>query len=330
MNTDSPEFPDDSRDAAAYWFARVHSGNFTVAEQADFQNWRQSDPRHEQEYQALDEIWEVTSLVPEDTLRALLEAPEPTKERLQYIRRRWMVGVGASCVVAVAGSVLGYSHVLDSPEHVLRYATARGERRAEILPDGSVIEMNVATQLVVRYYPHRREVELVEGEASFDVSSNRDRPFSVAAGELNVLVTGTVFSVRREQDLVSVAVQSGSVDVSSGRWWVRDKATLVAGMMANMRQNGPLHVAQVDVAAFTAWRQGKVVFRDQPLEVVVREMNRYLAHPIHITDSRLKRLSMAGVFSIEDAEGFLQALQNQMPVIIMRRPDGGANLSLAR
>ncbi|MNL86660.1 hypothetical protein D3C87_2154570 [compost metagenome] len=63
---------------------------------------------------------------------------------------------------------------------------------------------------------------------------------------------------------------------------------------------------------------------------MVREMNRYLSQPIHLTDSKLKRLRMAGVFNIQDAEGFLQALQNNLPIAVRRRQDGGADLSLLR
>lgn len=330
MTTENPKLPNDPRDAAAYWFARVHSGNFTVAERQQLRRWRQADVCNEQEYRALGEIWQATHLMPEDELRDLLDVPESAYERQQRSRRRWMIGMGAGCAVAIVGGVLSYSHVLASPQQVLRYATAHGEQRAETLPDGTAIEMNVSTQLVVRYYHDRRVVELIDGEASFDVTRNQERPFFVEAGAVDVRVTGTVFTVRREHEQVSVAVQSGSVELSSGRWWVRGKATLTAGMAASTDKNTALHAVQADIAALTAWRQGKVVFRNQPLEDVVREMNRYLAQPIHLTDSRLKRLNMAGVFSIRDAEGFLHALQTHMPVAVVLRPDGGANLSLLR
>ena len=54
MTATDPDFPTDPRDAAAHWFARVHSGNFTEAERQAFQQWRQADAGHEREYQALD------------------------------------------------------------------------------------------------------------------------------------------------------------------------------------------------------------------------------------------------------------------------------------
>jgi len=330
MNTERPNLPNNPRDAAAYWFARVHSGSFTVAEREWFAQWRQADNRHEREYRALDEIWQATGMLPEDELRELLEAPEPLAERRRRSRRRWLAGAGAACTAAVVGGVLFHGYRTETPDPVQRLATAPGERRKASLHDGSIIDMNVSTELIVSYYATRRTVELLGGEATFSVAANSGRPFFVNAGDVDVRVTGTVFNVRREPDHVSVAVREGSVEVASGHWWNRARAVLTANMAASARPGHPLLAERADVAALTAWRQGKVVFKDQPLEEVLQEMNRYLSHPIHLADSRLKRLRMAGVFSIEDAEGFLLALQGQLPISVMRRPDGGADLSLLR
>ncbi|TFL11521.1 DUF4880 domain-containing protein [Pusillimonas caeni] len=330
MTAESPNLPHDPRDAAAYWFARVHSGSFTVAERERFTQWRQADIRHEREYRALDEIWQATGMLPEDDLRELLQAPEPPAELRRLSRRRWLVAAGSAGAAVIAGGVFFYGHGAESPTHVLRYATVQGERRKASLPDGSIIELNVSTELAVSYYAKRRVVELAAGEATFSVAANPHRPFFVAAADVEVRVTGTIFNVRRESDRVSVAVQEGSVEVTSGHWWSREKAMLTANTAVHAAPGLPLAAERVDVAALTAWRRGKAVFREQLLEDVLQEMNRYLSHPIHVTDSRLKRLRMAGVFSIEDAEGFLQALQGQLPVAVTRRPDGGVDLSLLR
>lgn len=330
MNTQKPNLPNDPPAAAAYWFARVHSGNFTVAERERFQQWRRANPNNEQEYRALDEIWQATSMLPKDELRELLEAPNSPAEQGWMTRRRLMIGAASVSTAAIIGAVFLRGHDLYPASHVLRYVTAHGEQRKEVLPDGSVVEMNVSSELIVSYYASRRVVELIRGEASFEVVANSEQVFTVVADNVDVRVTGTVFNVRRNQDHVSVAVQSGSVEVSSGRWWNRETAVLTAGMTTHAWPDTPLSVDAVNVAALTAWRQGKVVFRDELLEDVVQEMNRYLREPIYLTDSRLKHLRMAGVFSIQDAEGFLQALQTHLPVVVVHRPDGGVNLALLR
>lgn len=331
MPTENTTLPDDIQDAAAYWFARVHSGNFTVSERERFMAWRNANPSHEQEYRALDQIWQATSMLPEDELRELLEEPESLRQQRHVSRRKWLVGAGVVCAAAVIGGVALHSNgVMDATAEALHYATVQGEQRNAVLPDGSVIEMNVNTELSVRYYASRRVVELARGEATFEVVANSTQPFVVEAGDTSVRVTGTVFNVRRDQGRIAVAVQSGSVEVSSGRWWNKETAMLTADQITEVRADGSFSVGDADIGVLTAWRQGKVVFRDQPLDDVVREMNRYLRHPIQITDSRLKPLRMAGVFNIQDAEGFLQALQTHLPVVVVQRPDGSVNLALLR
>ncbi len=331
MPTENTHLTDSIEEAAAYWFARVHSGNFTVAERERFAAWRNENPRHEMEYRALDQIWQATALLPEDELRELLDAPETSRAVHSPARRYWLMGAGAVCTAAVVGGVVLHGHELESATQELHYATAQGEQRHVVLPDGSVVVMNVHSEITVRYYDSRRVVELLRGEAAFEVVSNHGQPFIVEADTVRVRVTGTVFTVRRDQQRVMVAVQSGSVEVKSGRWWRSDTAMLTADMVANVATAGaPITVTQTDVSMLTAWRQGKVVFRDQPLDEVVHEMNRYLQHPIRLTDSRLKTLRMAGVFNIQDADGFLQALQTHLPVVVVQRPDGSVNLALLR
>lgn len=217
----------------------------------------------------------------------------------------------------------------DTVSHALSYTTVFGEQKTVMLPDGSEVHMNVSTELVLHYQAHRRQLTLLKGEATFAVQTDKNRPFIVDAGQVQVEVTGTVFNVRRHaQGNVEVAVTEGSVQVSSGPWWNRKQASLTPGMLAQGSEDQAWSVQRTDVAARTAWRQGKVVFRDQTLDEVVQEMNRYLPEPIKLMDEKLKRLRMAGVFNIEDAQGFLVALQEQLPVTVVTRSDGRVAVAL--
>lgn len=67
--------------------------------------------------------------------------------------------------------------------------------------------------MTVRYRAGQRIVALLEGEAMFEVTHDAARPFMVDAGIGTVTVTGTRFDVRRDESMVEVAVESGSVDV---------------------------------------------------------------------------------------------------------------------
>lgn len=321
----------DPRDAAAYWFARAHSGNFTPEEAQALSHWRQESAAHEQEYLALDEIWQVAGLAPEDDMRELLvAAPSVSRERHSPIRRRLVLGGLTAGVAAVAISTYMTVDWFETPVYTSRFETRKGEQRTESLPDGSVLELNTESVVTVRYYSKRRSVELTSGEVMFNVSAQAGRPFIVDAQVGTVYVTGTRFNVRRAGDQVSVAVASGTVDVISGHWWSRHKESLTAGLGTRMSANGITPAIKVDVASVTAWRAGKIVFEDLPLQDVVAEMNRYLSPPIQIVDDRLRGMRLNGVFTLRDPAAFLTALSRSMPIAVTTRSDGGANLGPSR
>ncbi|MCX5462699.1 FecR family protein [Alcaligenes parafaecalis] len=331
MKTEYLTFPNQPRAAASYWFARIHSGNLTRAEHEAFQHWRQASPNNEKEYQALSEIWQATSMLSNTDLQALMTEPHPFKKTSPSdSKRRFLLGTSALCAVAAVSTALLYAKDSEQPEQELHYLTTRGEQRQADLPDGSSILLNVDTEVRIRYYATRREVELLTGEALFTVTKNSARPFLVHAGTVDVRVTGTVFSVRHESQHTAVAVESGSVHLQSGPWWNRQQADLASGMLARFSPGAPFNVQAASVTALTAWQHGRLVFQGQALEQVVQEMNRYLTHPLHLQDKALKRIPISGVFSIEDADGFLQSLQKQVAITLSPRADGGTNLGLQR
>lgn len=334
MNRQHSDIPAHSRDAAAYWFTRIHSGNFTRADQEAFDNWLQADDLHRKEYQALDKIWQVADLIPAHELRAMLAEEPESPQQIQKRLKRWrlMISVTAVTIIAVigfAGLFMPYGW-LGEPFYTAEYVTDRGEHRAEILPDGSVLEINTQTIAIVEYFENRRNVRLAGGEIMFSVETDAARPFTVNAGSGTMLATNARFNVRRDHDQVQIAVESGSVEISSGHWWNRHTERLTNGLSAQIDPDSMTPASPVDIATLTAWRQGKIIFRDQPLVSVVKEMNRYLPQPIIITDHRLDQVHITGVFNTGDSAAFLQGLHKNILVQVILNADGGIELSLPR
>lgn len=215
------------------------------------------------------------------------------------------------------------------PSYVASFSTARGEVRTEILPDGSQLTLNTASRAEVRYYPGRRTVELVAGEALFDVVPSHWQVFMVSAGEALVRVTGTTFSVRHQTDRVGIAVQAGAVDLRRGPWWRlwgEPHARLSANQGASLANGRLSPITTLDVDRLTSWREGKLVFSNQPLALVVDEMNRYLVQPIRVDDSGLREKRVSGVFNLGSADDFRSAVQASLAVTFRPRPDGGLDL----
>ncbi|WP_271411982.1 FecR family protein [Pseudomonas sp. Q1-7] len=309
------------RDEAAYWFSRNRAPGQAAEERQRFEAWLAADASHQAEYRLLEQLWRAADLIPEQRLRELCAAkaqPLPAPAR-----RRFLQGaLAAAASVVLAG---GASYVFDP--FSLRgetYVTQLGERRQVTLADGSTLDLNGRTHVSVSYTADRRLVRLESGEALFSVTPDKARPFLVEAGPGRVTVTGTRFNVRREARGMRVAVASGHVRVAGEQG--EASRPLLAGdgvQVAADGQVGP--VRRVDVAAITAWRQGKLVFNDAPLAEVAEEVSRYREKPLRVA-ADVASLRLSSVFRADDTDALLAALPRILPVRVRTHPDGSSEI----
>lgn len=328
MTTNDPNLPDDPHDAAAHWFTRDHGGLMTPDERRVFDAWRQADSRHEQAYQEIVRVWGVAEATPNAVFENILRR-RPQRAPVFASRRRMLgLGAGVACCAAAATVLMGPERWLHVPVFSEQYLTQRGERRTFHLPDGSVLMLNTDSVAQVRLYETERRVLLEQGEVFFTVASASDRPFVVDAGLATVTVTGTAFNVRRDaDDQISVAVESGSVEVVGGKWWNRDVRRLTAAQAVQVASTAATsEVFAINIDTMMAWRQGKVVFDAAPLETIVAEMNRYRAQPVRLRSVSLRQLRVAGVFSTDDPDAFLDVLPSLAPVTVRRLPNGRSEI----
>jgi transmembrane sensor len=205
--------------------------------------------------------------------------------------------------------------------YVATVQTEFGERKRVALPDGSVLDLNTQSRVAVKFFRDRRTVALESGEAMFSVEHDAGKPFLVHAGERSIRVTGTRFNVRRDGDGASVFVLSGHVEISALPGTVL--AQLSAGDALGAGATAP---HRADVAALTAWRDGRLVFDDVPLAEVVREVSRYRRLPIRIDGEGIAGMRMSSTFSLNDTDALLAALPRILPVAVRRLPDGSAEI----
>jgi transmembrane sensor len=335
----------DTRDQAAYWFTRQHSGSMTQAERQACAAWRRADPDHERQYRLVEALWDAAGKVPADRMRALgypaddpargaahvpREAPtlaRATRPAISVSRRRIAYGFGAAFGIGAVAAVTGFNLSSSALQYEMTFATGRGERRSAKLPDGSFLDVNGDTTARVRFYPDRRTVALQAGEILCRVAPDRARPFTVDMDTGTVRAVGTCFNVRAEQGHAQVAVEEGEVEVRTGPWWHPRTTRLTAGYEARLDPDREPSVrGGVDVAARTAWREGRIVFNATPLAEAMEELNRYVAVPVRVPDSRVRGLRISGIFSIDDPGALLSALPRIIPVQVLARVDGGSEI----
>lgn len=319
----APAHADDPRDLAAAWFAHLHGGHASAQDRHAFEQWYQAHPEHARQYRHVQHIWEATLQVPEAELRALLARADRPASRPSLARRRFGLGLTGVCCAALVGGVALQQGWLAQPQQVVDITAPRGERRQVTLPDGSVLEVNTGTRAQARWFSHRREITLTEGEIFFAVQPDAHRPFIVHAGASRVVVTGTRFNVRHDAERVQVSVESGAVEVSGGPWWHREVQQLTANQGVEVRTGEtPGAVRPVELGSLLAWRRGKIVFENTPLAQAVDEINRYLPEPARLDAPSLRGHRVAGIFSVDEPQALIDMLPEFAPVTVYRLANG--------
>ncbi|WP_025804836.1 FecR family protein [Pseudomonas chlororaphis] len=310
------------RDEAAQWFVRLQEPSIDAEERQRFDAWLAEHDAHRDEYQLLQSLWAATDLVPKARLLALCEAPKLAIKRRPLLR--YAVAAG---VLAVAVGLGLFSGLNQPAGYSAEFVTALGERRHVALPDGSQVDLNSRSRLLVRYEQGQRSVELSEGEAMFSVEHDSSRPFVVAAGAGKVTVTGTRFDVRRDASQTRVAVEQGRVKVQGRDAADSDFVNLTAGLGTAVDAQGKVAAAYaVDPQALTAWRSGKLVFNNASLSEVAAEVSRYREQPLRVGSEAVGRLRLTSVFKADDTDALLKALPSILPVAVKTHADGSQEI----
>lgn len=141
----------------------------------------------------------------------LKEIEACVRERRVCRRRRWtsIAAVGVAAAVVAIGLLAPRG--LFFAERAPSSTTIVSAPERQVLPDQSVIELKGGAVVRVAYSDSERRVELVRGEAHFQVAKNPGRPFVVAAGALEVKAVGTAFAVQLAPAAVEVLVTEGRV-----------------------------------------------------------------------------------------------------------------------
>lgn len=255
-----------------------------------------------------------------------LESARNAARRKRASRRFSRIAAVAAAVVLAAFATLSASNWLLNRPAV--YATATAERRVVTLDDGSVISLDAATELRVRYDDDMRRLELVRGQARFDVAHDTSRPFTVKAREQTIVATGTAFNIDLLGPRVLVTLIEGAVTVLNvpgvGDVLADERRTslrLEPGQQLVVAPAGPAALATASATRATAWETGQIVFENEPLSVAAERVSRYNHREI-AADAEAGSYRISGVFRAGDETAFVNAVVAHLPVSVEDGPHG--------
>lgn len=335
-----------ARAEAAAWITRLHGPNRTPEMEAGFHSWLNESVENRVEFEALTDIWAAVGTLPSGSTPRLERWEHSAESReLQELRgllgevpRRWRISAGwwprglRVALLSIACVMVFTVLWLRQKQIELTYAADVGEQRVVQLADKSRIWLNSVTRVRVRFDNRQRQVELIRGEAFFEVTRDTSRPFMVMVGGHRVTALGTSFDVHYESDHTAVTLVEGKVAIDSRLRPSEPVPALqeegVAAPQAAVRQHAagaspwllsagqrltiePAGAAKIDVPSIEsvlAWRRGEIVLNDTPLEEAVAAMNHYDKTALVIQSPALASLTVSGLYHTGDNEGFARSL----------------------
>ena len=204
---------------------------------------------------------------------------------------------GTSVVVSETGRISYQSAegkggtTKDTARVMNRLVIPRGGEFNLTLSDGTRVWLNAETEL--RYpvqFNGKERVVYLKGEAYFEVSKNKEKPFLVQVDDMSVKVYGTAFNVNTYNKIETVLV-TGSVGMNQG-----GKEVLLKPNQKGVfdQVSGKITVEDVDVLAYVSWKNGDFIFRNESLNSIMDKLSRWYGLEVLYQDAGLQDVRLSG------------------------------------
>jgi transmembrane sensor len=285
---------------AAYWVAdRRNSEDWTPERQAELDAWLAQSAAHHIAYLRIEGAWSRTDRLAA-LRRPMLESTEVAGPRRAF----WIRIVAVFALIAVTGVFAG--DYFFRPQMKLIETPIGGQERLT-LADGSQIELNTDTAIRVGMNDRARIVELIRGEAYFQIRHDTARPFVVSVSGNRIVDLGTKFLVRIASQSLQIALIEGRARLeSASNQGPQHGLILTPGDLA-VASSGTTRItrkSEREISESLAWQRGSIVFDKARLADAVAEFNRYGGPQLDLVGSDIEKLTVSGTFPTTGAEDF--------------------------
>lgn len=334
---------------AQRWVVDLADEDLTEAEEIQFREWINSSPSHEEIFLDSQAVWsnigQMDHLVgltsrnkllndiskkAESTNNIHTDEPETSLSELIHHKVKSWFWVPASAIVLFATLWFIPGTLEKAPEYRI-YTTQKAEINNISLEDGTSLVLGAKSTVRVMFNDSQRNVELMNGEAFFNVAKNPNRPFYVTAKDIAVRVLGTQFNVYKGRDKMRVSVKEGVVELltteaaptHSMPAEYNSVATLTAGRQITTSYEGKILIdEQIEIDAPGAWRYGRLDYHEVPLREVLEDANRYYSGDITIADESIAELVVTASFRSGRIDQMIDTLTLALPIEATRTPYG--------
>ena len=297
---------------------KFFKGQCTPLEKEHVEQWLASDEYDESvdgnDFKGMDKE------IIKDQMWEEIKPKEESIEKHSSFRRQFLKVAASVLIIMVSVYPLHKflftgSHNRDSITSV-RYEviqTMRGEKRKITLQDGTVIHLNANSELrVSTHFSDTSRTVYLYGEAHLQVTRDEARPFTIVTKHTSIRVLGTVFNVRvyPDEELTTVVVSEGKVRLSPDEGI---PIVLTENQLAVYSSNDrKISRKNVYAAAYMAWKDNQLVFRDQSLKEIATILERWYDVQVEIKTPALEEHRFTGIYKNVELPGLMKDMSKAM------------------
>jgi ferric-dicitrate binding protein FerR (iron transport regulator) len=320
---------------------KLFAGTATGNEICAVKSYVETSPENRRYFQEVKNVWEVAHPAFEpktiDWEKAYNKVAAEANIRMQPEKQAWYIpfrryaAVAAAIVIPLVALSVFLINRLPKPVDITevnyqKVLSPNNARSEIILPDGSVVVLNVGSSLEYprNFSGNRRTVNL-EGEAYFQVQKDPEKPFIVHTRKMDIEVLGTKFNVNAYPDLseIRATLEEGKVKITvSGNDKTRDCLLTPNEEISLNMETGDIVKKQVNATDASSWLTGKIVFTSTPLSDVLTHIGRRynVSIDFQLTEMEKKRLTVR-FDEHESVENIFKALESIVPDLVITKQD---------
>lgn len=289
---------------------RLFSGEANPDEKKNIEKWLGQSAANRKLYADLREIWLSTGIQSnadnyqlEDAILKFRDQISSEKYRLKNQFNLQQLLKYAAILILILGLPFSYyigTRNAMSDDSTTTISCAFGDKSSIVLPDSSKVWLNSGSKLTFNsdFKSGARKV-ILEGEAFFSVSKDKEHPFRVKTTDIDIEVLGTKFNLKAYPDETSVTTTlvEGSLEISSQYENTRIKPDQKLVFSKLSKKMVLRKIA--DTSADTEWKDGRLVFRNESLGELAPKLRRWFDVDIVFADERAKQRRFTGVLERE-------------------------------
>ena len=307
------------------------SGETDEVEEQIIKEWFAQSDENKRAFNAYQKLWIDSKELMIPGAIDLEAALEKTKEQIPQFRKKvtWLnywPQVAAVLLLSILISS-AYNYLItpgpDSTEQAIyqEIKAAYGTQTHLQLADGTTVWLNAGSKLsfpISFKNQAERKVNLI-GEGFFEVTKNAKQPFIVHTSQMDIKVLGTSFNVNayENENNITVALKEGKVSLLkefNGKTKEVISLNPMEVAMYDMNNNKIIHTKETDLDRYIAWKDGMIVFFDDPIGKVVSRLENWYNVDIEVKDARLINYHITGTFNDNSLDQVLYFLSLMSPI----------------